>query len=127
MEEIVIDKEKRYIAEVSLWETGAALGIKTDYTAVQDWIDEEVFDSLIKNYPKIDGDAGYFEMPTGVKDVTMFADDGNLIADWGDQGYNLKDMRQPMIDFFTKLYNSSKEEIKKTVVEYLDEYYPDRK
>jgi len=85
-------------------------------------LDEEVFDAIKGNYPEIDGNADYFEMSTGVKNVMMFADDGNLIADWGDEGYKKAEIKQPIVDFFTKFYNINKTALKKGVEKCIDEY-----
>ena len=40
---IIIDKEKRYIAEVSVWKTGAALSFKNERDALQDWLRRRSF------------------------------------------------------------------------------------
>jgi len=67
-EDIILDKEDQYIAEISVWKTGAALSFKTDDTAIQNyWVDEDVFNYLNAQYPEITGDTGYFEMPAGIR------------------------------------------------------------
>ncbi len=110
-EEIIIDDEnKKWRAVVNFLDTVAWLSFVTKPSGIP--IQGDIDDVL-----------GFEDIPTGIDDLMLFADDGSFLVDF--TGYTperVQKIRQPLINYFKELYEKNKRLFKKGVKKTLKDY-----
>lgn len=108
---IVLDDEnKDWRAVLDIYDTVAALSFvtKPGEIPVQGDIDEVL---------------GWDDIPTGIWDLTLFADDGSFLVDYADRTpEEIEEFIPELINYFKELYEKNKKKFAKGVKSTLKEY-----
>ena len=112
MEERIIldDTNKKWRAVVFFYDTVAGLCFETKPGGIP--IQGDIDDVL-----------GYDDIPTGIGDLELFADDGSFLVDFSHYTpEQAEKVKQPLTDYFKELYETKKALFKKGVKKTLKYY-----